>query len=467
LKISVVGQGYVGLVTAAGAAAWGHQVTGVEVSPERLAALQSGFAPFHEPGLADLIEQHLGGGLLSFTGDGAQAIATSKITFVAVGTIDSSQRWDMQIMRSALASAVPHVPDDGVIVIRSTCPPDFVAQLPTLVGGLRAEAGRNPIPVLLNPEFTKEGTAVRDFLSPDRVVLGVAVDPKGRGVALLREFYAHVTTPVLVLPAIDASLAKLGANRFLATKISFANELASLCDLYGAQVEKVVEGMAYDPRIGGSFLRAGIGFGGSCLPDQVTMTVRDAATRGQETPLLAAVDLINARQRSAFADRIDTLLGGAAGQRVALLGLTFKPHTDDLRAAPSLDIARALIAIGATVVAFDPMEAARRRAETEVEGLIVVENALSAITDADAIGLVTEWPEFVSLPWRTVARLVARRIVVDGRNALDADALVEAGFVYSSFGRGNRAPAQFDGGIAAGAAVRRPSPVGLELAVGE
>jgi UDPglucose 6-dehydrogenase len=197
------------------------------------------------------------------------------------------------------------------------------------------------------------------------------------------------------------------------------------------------------------------------------MTVRDAATRGQETPLLAAVDLINARQRSAFADRIDTLLGGAAGQRVALLGLTFKPHTDDLRAAPSLDIARALIAMGATVVAFDPMEAARRRAESEVEGLIVVENALSAITDADAIGLVTEWPEFVSLPWRTVARLVARRIVVDGRNALDADALVEAGFVYSSFGRGNRVPAEFEGGVAAGAAVRRPSPVGLELAVGE
>lgn len=467
MNITVVGQGYVGLVTAAGAAAWGHQVTGVEVSPERLSALQSGFAPFHEPGLADLIEQNLAAGSLTFTADGAGSVASSKITFVAVGTIDPSQRWDMQIMRAALASVVPYIPDDGAVVIRSTCPPDFVAQLPTLVGGLRAEAGRSPIAVLLNPEFTKEGTAVRDFLSPDRVVLGVAVDPKGRGVALLREFYANVTTPVLVLDAIDASLSKLGANLFLATKISFANELASLCDLYGAQVERVVEGMAYDPRIGGSFLRAGIGFGGSCLPDQVTMTVRDAATRGQETPLLAAVDLINARQRSAFADRIDTLLGGAAGQRVALLGLTFKPHTDDLRAAPSLDIARALIAMGATVVAFDPMEAARRRAEREVEGLIVVENALAAIADADAIGLVTEWPEFVSLPWRTVARLVARRVVVDGRNALDADALVEAGFVYSSFGRGNRVPAEFEGGLAAAAAARRPSPVGLELAVGE
>lgn len=467
MKITVVGQGYVGLVTAAGAAMWGHEVTGVEVSRERLVALQSGFAPFHEPGLADLIEEHLAGGTLTFTDDGPGAAATAKLTFVAVGTIDASQRWDTHTIRAALADIVPRIPDDGAVVVRSTCPPEFVAQLPAFVNTLREQAGRSPIAVMLNPEFTKEGTAVRDFLQPDRVVLGVASDPRGRGVALLREFYARVTTPILVLDAIDASLSKLGANLFLATKISFANELAALCDLYGAQVESVVEGMAHDPRIGGSFLRAGIGFGGSCLPDQVAMTVRDAATRGQDTPLLAAVDLINARQRSDFADRIDSLLGGAAGQRVALLGLTFKPHTDDLRAAPSLDIARALIKMGATVVAFDPMEAARRRAEIEVEGLIVVDDALAAITGADAIGLVTEWPEFVSLPWQTVGRLVARRIVVDGRNALDADALVDAGFIYSSFGRGNRVPAEFEGAHPPIPAVRRPNPVGLEMVAGE
>jgi len=365
VKITVVGQGYVGLVTAAGAAMWGHEVTGVEVSRERLVALQSGFAPFHEPGLADLIEEHLAGGTLTFTDDGAGAAATAKLTFVAVGTIDASQRWDTQTIRAALANVVPHIPDDGAVVVRSTCPPEFVAQLPAFVNSIREQAGRSPIAVMLNPEFTKEGTAVRDFLQPDRVVLGVASDPRGRGVALLREFYARVTTPVLVLDAIDASLSKLGANLFLATKISFANELAALCDLYGAQVESVVEGMAHDPRIGGSFLRAGIGFGGSCLPDQVAMTVRDAASRGQDTPLLAAVDLINARQRSDFADRIDGLLGGVAGHRVALLGLTFKPHTDDLRAAPSLDIARALLKMGATVIAYDPMEAARRRPKSK------------------------------------------------------------------------------------------------------
>jgi UDPglucose 6-dehydrogenase len=197
------------------------------------------------------------------------------------------------------------------------------------------------------------------------------------------------------------------------------------------------------------------------------MTVRDATARGQDTPLLAAVELINARQRSAFADRIDSLVGGAAGQRVALLGLTFKPNTDDLRAAPSLDIARALLAMGATVVAYDPMEAARRRAEIEVEGLIVVDDVIAALTGADAVGLVTEWPEFVSLPWSSVGRLVARRIIVDGRNALNADALVEAGFIYSSFGRGNRVPAQFEARpAAAAAAARRSAPVG-QLVAGE
>jgi UDPglucose 6-dehydrogenase len=457
----------VGLVTAAGAAEWGHDVTGVEVNPDRLAALQAGFSPFHEPGLGDLIAEHLEAGTLTFTDRGREAVATSKLTFVAVGTIDPSQRWDTVTIRSVLAEVVPHIPDDGAVVIRSTCPPEFVAQLSSFVGTIREEAGRHPIAVLLNPEFTKESTAVRDFLHPDRVVLGVAHDPRGRGVALLRDFYGRVTAPVLVLDAIDASLSKLGANLFLATKISFANELAAICDLYGSQIERVVEGMSYDPRIGASFLRAGIGFGGSCLPDQVALTVRDASSRGHETPLLAAVDMINARQRSAFADRIDTLLGGAAGQRVAMLGLTFKPHTDDVRAAPSLDIARALIAMGATVVAFDPMEVARRRAQIEVEGLVVAEDAISAITGADAIALVTEWPEFVSLPWRTVSRLVSRRIVVDGRNALDADALLDAGFIYSSFGRGQRVPAEFEPGQAARTRTRRPSPVGLELAVGE
>jgi UDPglucose 6-dehydrogenase len=468
LKITVVGQGYVGLVTAAGAADWGHEVVGIERSEERLVALLGGRVPFHEPALAELVETHLDDGRLHFTGGGHDAIARSALTFVAVGTVDRDHRWETRTMRAALTDVVPHIPDDAALVVRSTCPPEFIGQLVELVDRLRVEAGRGPIAVMLNPEFTKEGTAVKDFLEPDRVVLGVASDPFGHGVALLREFYAQVDAPILVLSAMDAILSKLGANLFLATKISFANELAALCDLYGSQIERVIEGMAHDPRIGGSFLRAGIGFGGSCLPHQVTMTVRDAVEHGHETPLFAAVDQINQRQRTEFVERISALADGLEGRRIALLGLTFKPHTDDLRAAPALDIARMLIERGATVIAFDPMETARRNAKAEVRGLVVVSTALEAVTGADVIALATEWPEFVTLPWERIARVVRQRLIVDGRNALDPDALVDAGFVYSSFGRGLRVPGGTTQKVAPRVGERHVAiPVRAELAVSD
>ena len=469
MKVTVVGQGYVGLVTAAGAAEWGHEVIGVERHEGRLGALLAGQVPFHEPALGEMLETHLGDGRLRFSADGANAAADSSLVFVAVGTVNLDQQWETEMVSACLAEVVPHIPDEGALVIRSTCPPEFIARLPGYVDDLRRQAGREPIAVMLNPEFTKEGTAVQDFLQPDRVVIGVASDPEGCGVALLREFYSQVETPVLVLSAMDAILSKLGSNLFLATKISFANELAALCDLYGSQIERVIEGMAHDPRIGGSFLRAGIGFGGSCLPHQVTMTVQDAAALGHDTPLFAAVDEINLRQKMNFVDRIDDLLGGLTGTRVALLGLTFKPHTDDLRAAPSLDIARMLIDRGATVVAFDPMESARRNAKSLIHRLTVVSTALEAVIDADVIALVTEWPEFVTLPWPQIANVVRQRIIIDGRNALDPEALLEAGFVYSAFGRGSRLPAELPAeALEPALRDRRVGiPVRAEFAVGE
>jgi UDPglucose 6-dehydrogenase len=333
---------------------------------------------------------------------------------------------------------VPLVDDGAAIVVRSTCPPAFVTTLAASVDAIRAEAGRGPVAVLLNPEFTKEGTAVRDFLTPDRVVIGVASDPDGTGAERLREFYTQIDGPIIEMPAIDAIMAKLGSNLFLATKISFANELAAICDLHGAQIERVVEGMAHDPRIGGSFLRAGIGFGGSCLPHQVSMTVEDSTSRGHHPALFEAVDSINQRQRMTLVDHLVELLDGVGGKRIALLGLTFKPNTDDLRAAPALDIARELVRRGATVVAYDPMETARARAVREVAGLHVVGVVEDALRDADAVALATEWSEFVTLEWDEVAALVRQRIVVDGRNALDPEAVEAAGFAYVGFGRGRR-----------------------------
>jgi UDPglucose 6-dehydrogenase len=245
------------------------------------------------------------------------------------------------------------------------------------------------------------------------------------------------------MSATDAALSKLGANLFLATKISFANELAQLCDQYGGNVDQVVGAMAYDHRIGGAFLRAGIGFGGSCLPHQVTMTVATAAESGLPTPLFAAVADVNLRQRERMIERLAELLGGSvSGARIALLGVTFKPDTDDLRDAPSIHIATRLIEEGATVVAFDPMTNALERFAALVPGVRVASSVEVALDDVDAAALVTEWAVFRQLDWTDAAMRMRRAIMVDGRNALSVVELVDAGFAYASFGRGIRRPVE-------------------------
>lgn len=437
MRISVVGLGYVGLVTSACVADWGHDVTGVDADPARLTALRDGRMPFHEPGLGDLVGSVVADGRLRFATDPAEAAATADVVVIAVGTHDGNGGWQTDTIRACLAQVVPAMRASATLVIRSTLPPDAVPAIAGLVDGRRAAAGLPAIPTLLNPEFTREGRAVHDFQQPERVVLGIISDPERQGEATLRELYRAAAAPVLVMPAIDAALTKLGANLFLATKISFANELAELCDAFGADVTTVVDGMSYDGRIGGAFLKAGVGFGGSCLPNQVTMTIKTARSAGIETPLLAAVESVNQHRREQVVERASALLGGGVrGRRVALLGLTFKPDTDDLRDAPSLDIARGFLAAGAAVVAYDPMASARARAATLVPGLAVVDTALAAVTDADVAVLVTEWRDVVELDWSTVAARMRQRVLIDGRNVLAGDRLAAAGFVYSSFGRG-------------------------------
>ncbi len=436
MRVSVVGLGYVGLVTSACLAEQGHDVVGIEVSAQRIEALLEGRMPFHEPGLDVMVAANRAAGRLSFTADPA-AVADAEVIFVAVGTHDGNGGWQTGTIQACLNEIVPRLADEAVLVVRSTLPPWFLARLAGIVGRMREEAGRGEVPVILNPEFTKEGTAVKDFLEPERIVLGIAHDVDARGADRLRRLYRGSDAPILEMSATDASLSKLGANLFLATKISFANELAQLCDQYGANIEQVVAAMAYDSRIGGGFLRAGIGFGGSCLPHQVTMTVSMAAESGQPTPLFAAVDTVNHRQRERIVERLAALLDGSlAGATVALLGVTFKPDTDDLREAPSLDIAARLIEEGATVVAFDPMTSALERFGELVPGVQLAASADEALTRADAAALVTEWPVFRQLDWRRAAGLMRRPILVDGRNALSVIEMVDAGFAYSSFGRG-------------------------------
>lgn len=438
MRATVIGLGYVGLVTATGLAEWGHQVTGVEASDSRLRSLRIGRLPFFEPGLAELVTANVRAGRLGFVPvDRADAIGEADVVITAVGTHDGNGGWQTATMQACLSQVVPQMADGAVLVVRSTLPPEYVRTLGEIANGLRREVGRPAIPVLLNPEFTQEGRAVSDFMEPDRIVMGVISDPDGRGQARLAELYEKALAPMLVMDGVDACLSKLGANLFLATKISFANELAHLCETFGADVVEVVRALSHDSRIGGKFLRAGVGFGGSCLPHQVAMTVHTAELAGLDVPVLRAVHQVNARQRALFVERLTQAVGGSLdGRRIALLGLTFKPDTDDLRDAPSLTIARSLLEAGATVVAYDPMLAAAERAASLVPGLVIADTALAALEGADAAGLVTEWREFADLDWPTARSVMRRPVVVDGRNALEPRELGAAGFTYIGFGRG-------------------------------
>lgn len=439
MRISIVGLGYVGLVTSAGLSEWGHDVVGIEASPSRLDSLRAGRMPFFEPALDEMVQRHTQNGRFRFVGseDAEDDLVASDIVMVAVGTHDGKGGWETATATAALTRIVPAMADDAVLVVRSTLPPDFVASLPDLVHELRRQHGKMAIPILLNPEFTREGRAVRDFLHPDRVVLGVIDDPEEVGVGRLQDVYVAAEAPIVVLPGVAATLSKLGANLFLATKISFVNELAVLCDRYGADVDEVVSAMAFDARIGGAFLRAGVGFGGSCLPHQVTMTVRTAVEEGLHLPLLTAVDEVNHRQRARFVDLVMESVDGIESPRVALLGLTFKPDTDDLRDAPALTIAEELLRRGAAVRAYDPMSSAARRAAEFIPGLEIAGSAAEAVDGVHAIGLVTEWPEFSALDWNGLHELAAGTTVVDGRNALSPTAVTQAGFAYRAFGRGS------------------------------
>ena len=440
MRVTVVGLGYVGLVTSACLAEWGNEVVGIDASQARLKSLSDGNVPFHEPGLDELVAREAESGRLTYGGPEAipATVAASSAVVIAVGTHDGNGGWQTETLLSCLAQVVPHMAEDAVLVVRSTMPPHLAGQLRGITSQLRREVGLEDIAVVVNPEFTREGTALNDFREPERVVLGIAHDPMGRGEALVQELYAGVACPKLVMSATDATLTKLAANLFLATKISFANEVARLCETFDATIDNVVEGLIHDPRMGRGFLGAGVGFGGSCLPHQVSMTYKSGAERGLELPLLAAVDSINRSQRDEFVDRVVAALEGVvAGRRICLLGLSFKPYTDDLRDAPSLSIARLLIDLGAQVVAYDPMPGARARAAELIPRLRITVDAEGAITGSDVVGLVTEWPEFVSLDWQRVNRMMRGDAVIDGRNCLVPAEVRAAGLRYIGFGRGN------------------------------
>jgi len=418
-RIAIFGAGYVGLVTGACFADLGHEVVIRDVLPERIERLRNGEVPIYEPGLDDVLARN--GERIAFTLDVREAVQGADFLYVAVGT-PPTYAGDADL--SAVWTVVDELPDDAraTIVMKSTVPVGTGEKVRAALDARGLEA----IGYVSNPEFTAEGTAVRDFMEPDRVVIGAFDDADGDAVEAL---HAEIDAPVVRADVNSAEMIKLTANAFLVTRISFINEIANVCELVGADVTSVAEGIGLDHRLGPHFLRAGIGWGGSCFPKDSLALKQLAANSGYHFHLMNAVIEVNELQKRRVVQKLQRHLGGLRGKRVALLGLAFKPNTDDMREAPSLVLASRLIAEGAEVRGWDPI------ARPDLQGVELCNSPLEAVTGADAAVIVTEWDELRTLASDDVRAAMRRPVIVDGRNLLDPEAARAAGFTYEGIGR--------------------------------
>jgi UDPglucose 6-dehydrogenase len=421
--IGVIGTGYVGLVTAVGFAELGSDVWCVDVDAAKIERLRRGEIPIYEPGLEEMMARNQA--RLHFSTELAPALEHARLLFVAVGTPPThSGDADLSAVHNVVDS-MP-APDGHALVMKSTVPCGTGAHIKRNL----KERGKSGFSYVSCPEFLKEGSAVADFLHPDRVVVGGDGDWAQEAVVKL---YEPLEAPLLRTDVASAEMIKLAANAFLATKISFINEIANVCEEVGADVVEVARGMGLDDRIGPKFLQAGLGYGGSCFTKDVSALKLLAGNSGYHFQLLNAVIEVNELQKRRVVSKLGRHLGELAGKRVALLGLAFKPNTDDMRGASSLVLAARLQAEGAHVRAYDPV--AEEAARALMPQLDYAESASDAIADADAVILVTEWPEFIQLEWNEVARAMRGTLLIDGRNALDGDAVRAAGLTYEGIGR--------------------------------
>lgn len=434
--IGVIGTGYVGLVTATGFAELGSEVICVDIDADKIARLKQGEIPIYEPGLAELVEKNRE--RMTFTTELSEALERARLLFVAVGTPPTySGDADLSAVH-AVVNAMP-ASDRHALVMKSTVPVGTGASIKRVF----AEQGKEGFRYVSCPEFLKEGTAVADFLHPDRVVVGDDGDWAGDAVVelyrpLLRAEHGGEGPGELVRTDIaSAEMVKLASNAFLATKISFINEIANVCEETGADVLEVAKGMGLDDRIGPKFLKPGIGFGGSCFPKDVSALKQLAGNSGYHFQLLNAVIEVNELQKRRVISKLQKHLGSLVGKKIALLGLAFKPDTDDMREASSLVLSARLQADGAQITAYDPI--AEEEARRLIKGVGFASSALECVQGADAVVLVTEWSEFGELDWSEVAQAMAGTLVVDGRNALDAQAVHAAGLSYEGVGRGTLA----------------------------
>jgi UDPglucose 6-dehydrogenase len=433
MRIAMIGTGYVGLVSGACFADFGHQVACVDKDASKIDGLNAGVMPIWEPGLEALVKANVERGRLSFTTDLAGGVKDAEAVFIAVGTPArrGDGHADLTFVFDAVRELAKEVKPGAVLVTKSTVPVGTGDQIAAIL----SEEGPTGISVASNPEFLREGAAIADFKHPDRIVVG-AEDEKAQ--EILREIYRPLflnRAPILITGRRTAELTKYAANAFLAVKISFINEIANLCEAVDADVQDVARGIGLDNRIGPKFLHAGPGYGGSCFPKDTLALLQTAEMAGVEQQIVSAVVKVNDERKESMADRVVRALGGdIKGKRIGVLGLAFKPNTDDMREAPSIPLVSRLVALGAEVTAFDPV--AREQAEKILSGLSYAPDAYSAADGADAVVIVTEWDEFRALDLDTLAARMRGKTLVDLRNVWDPHEAERAGLIYVGVGRG-------------------------------
>jgi UDPglucose 6-dehydrogenase len=432
LEIAVIGTGYVGLVAGACFAETGNSVVCVDVNASKVEALVRGEVPIYEPGLEELIRRNAAAGRIRFTTSTREAVEASQVVFIAVGTPQGEDgSADLSYVLAAAREIGRSMNGPKVVVDKSTVPVGTAAKVAEAI----RQVSSHPVAVVSNPEFLKEGNALDDFLKPDRVVIG-SDDPDA--LQVMEDLYTpflRTGKPILKMDARSAEMAKYAANAFLATKISFMNEIANLCEAVGADVGKVREGIGTDARIGPHFLFPGPGYGGSCFPKDVQALAKTGIDQGSPLQILAAVQSVNDTQKKVLLRKLDEELGSdLSGRTIAIWGLAFKPKTDDMREAPSLTIVRGLLQRGARVVAHDP-EAMKEARRIFGDSIQLVENPYEACTGADALLVLTEWSNYQRPNFETIRTLLKSPVIVDGRNIYNPDRMRQAGFVYHSIGR--------------------------------
>ena len=439
MKVTVIGSGYVGLVTGACLADLGNDVMCLDVDAQKIAMLREGRVPIHEPGLAEMVQRNALAERLRFTTDAREAALHGKVQFIAVGTPpDEDGSADLQYVLAAASEIGRHMDGWRVVVDKSTVPVGTAAKVRAAIADeLRARGSDHAFSVVSNPEFLKEGAALEDFIRPDRIVIG---SDDEQATALMRQLYAPFErnhAKLMVVDIASAELTKYAANAMLATRISFMNEMALLADALGADIDAVRRGIGSDPRIGRHFLYASCGYGGSCFPKDVKALARAAADAGTPSRLLVAVEAANEHQKHVLTARIERRFGSDLGGLVfALWGLAFKPETDDMREAPSEVVVRELARRGARIRAYDPVAMQEaRRALGDVAAVDFVARAMDALRGADALVIVTEWKEFRSPDLEHMKTLMRQAVIFDGRNILDPAAARAAGFEYTGIGR--------------------------------